>query len=272
MIRRLKSDDDHAVETLLESNPTVNLFLLGFMAVHQLDRAWWYGHASSGAVRSVIMVLPNRLAVPWIPDVQDAEALGRHLYRLHPPCMLVGPRAACDGLWSTWAPGVVPERCYDQRLYALRKAPKIGLVSGFRRARTSESATVARFAAEMELEDLGTRRAAEDPVLHKMVIQERIKAGRTWIIERDGEIVFQVNVGTSTAWGCQIGGTYVPPAHRGKGYATHGVAALMDRLLARENLVTLHVNEANRPAVRVYENVGFARADPYRLITVESKS
>jgi uncharacterized protein len=268
MIRRLTSDDNHAVETLLETRPTVNLFLLGFMAVHQLNRAWWYGQFSRDAIRGVVMVLPNRLAVPWIPDVEDAKALGDHLYSLHPPCMLVGPRAACDGLWSNWAPGVVPDRCYDQRLYTLEKAPDVGLVSGFRRARALDSERVARFAAEMEFEDLGTQRATEDPDLHTMVVEERIKAGRTWLIERDGHIVFQVNVGTSTAWGCQIGGTYVPPAHRGKGFATIGVAALMDRLLAREKLVTLHVNEANRPAVRVYEKVGFAKAAPYRLITV----
>jgi predicted GNAT family acetyltransferase len=42
----------------------------------------------------------------------------------------------------------------------------------------------------------------------------------------------------------------------------------MDRLLARRPLVSLHVNEANGPAVRVYEKVGFDRADAFRLITV----
>jgi len=268
MIRRLTSDDEHAVAALLQSDPMVNLFLLGFLAAHQLDRAWWYGAFRDDALHGVVMVLPNRLAVPWSPHSEDAKALGTHLYRLHPPCMLVGPRAACDGLWSTWAPGVRPHRRYNQRLYELKRAPDVGIVQGFRRATLADSETVARYAADMEQEDLGTQRAMEDPTLHQRVVEERIKAGRTWIIERGAEIVFQINVGTSTSWGCQIGGTFVPKERRGKGYATVGVAALMDRLLARESLVTLHVNEDNRPAVRVYEKVGFARAAAYRLITV----
>ena len=253
---------------LLQANPTVNLFLLGFLDAHRLERARWYGTGSRTRLTGVTMVLPSRLAVPWIPQWEDALALGAHLHRLHPPCMLVGPRDACDGLWKTWAPDIEPHRHYDQRLYTLCRAPEVGLVTGFRRARLSDCETVARYAADMEREDLGTRRADDDPLLHQRVVEERIKAGRTWVIERGGEIVFQINVGTSTSWGCQVGGTFVPRPHRGNSYATRGVAALMDHLLAREPLVTLHVNEANRPAVRVYEKVGFARAAPYRLITV----
>jgi len=214
------------------------------------------------------MVLPGRLSVPWVPVREDALALGRNLARLHTPCMLVGPRDDCDGLWETWAPGVEPTRRYDQRLYLLEDAPEVGLITGFRRARYDDWSVVARYAAEMEEEDLGTNPATEDPDLHEKVVQERVKAGRTWVIERGGEIVFQINVGTTTAWGCQIGGTFVPQTHRGKGLATQGVAALMDRLLSRQPQVTLHVNEANRAAVRVYEKVGFSKAAPFRLITV----
>ena len=246
----------------------MNLFLLGFLAVHRLERAWWYGTFGGGALTGVVMVLPGRLAVPWIEGRSDAVALGRHLATLHTPCMLVGPREACDGLWETWAGDVQATRFYDQRLYTVKSAPEVGLVNGFRRASFDDWPAVAQWAAEMEEEDLGSNPASEDPELHERVVQERVKSGRTWVIERAGEIVFQINVGTTTAWGCQIGGTYVPKPHRGKGLATLGVAALMDRLLARQPLVTLHVNEANHPAVRVYEKVGFSRAAPFRLITV----
>jgi predicted GNAT family acetyltransferase len=43
---------------------------------------------------------------------------------------------------------------------------------------------------------------------------------------------------------------------------------LCRRLLRRHGVVTLHVNEANLPAVRVYENAGFERQASFRLITV----
>ena len=63
-------------------------------------------------------------------------------------------------------------------------------------------------------------------------------------------------------------GTWVPPGFRGHGYATEGVRALCQRLLDDHPVITLHVNEANHPAVRVYEKVGFVRTSPFRLLTV----
>lgn len=119
----------------------------------------------------------------------------------------------------------------------------------------------------MEVEDLG-RSPLSDPEAHEAAVRERIRNGKTWVIERDGRIVFQINVGTATALGCQVGGTWVPRDLRGAGLATAGMRELCRRLLKRHPYVSLHVNEANTPAVRVYENAGFVRSAPYRLITV----
>src|SRR5687767_8980727 len=107
---RLAVEDEPAIEALLLQDEVVNLFLTGFLAVHPVDRAWWYGvgdrHGAGGArVRAVVLVLPGRLAVPWALDPADAARLGIHLAEQHRPCMLVGPRAACDALWARWAPG-----------------------------------------------------------------------------------------------------------------------------------------------------------------------
>jgi len=100
------------------------------------------------------------------------------------------------------------------------------------------------------------------------VMQGRIKRGATWVIQRDGEIVFQVHVGTTSTWGCQVGGTYVPLRHRGHGLATEGMRALCQRLVPQHGRVTLHVNEDNTAAVRCYEKSGFDRAAPFRLMAV----
>ena len=97
--RRLDRTDEPAIEELLQTSPVENLFLLGFLAVHPVDRAWWYGVEAGtpdGRLGGVVMVLPGRLAVPFCPMPEGATALGRTLRQLHRPCMLVGPRMACD--------------------------------------------------------------------------------------------------------------------------------------------------------------------------------
>jgi GNAT superfamily N-acetyltransferase len=266
-VERLARSHEPAIQELLEQDEVINLFLLGFLQTHPVDRAWWYGVLDGDRVLATVLVLPGRLAVPYCPEPSDAARLGEHLYHLHRPSLLVGPREASDALWKRWTRDRRPTRAHDQRLYVLDAAPAGDDPPGFRRASYTDWPAVADLSAAMELEDLGIDPAADNPLLHNQVVRERVNAGRTWIIERDGEILFQVNVGTTNVVGCQIGGTYVPPRHRGRGLAKVGIAALGRRLLARYPRVTLHVNEANVPAVRVYEHVGYRRDAAFRLIT-----
>jgi predicted GNAT family acetyltransferase len=268
---RLGVEHEPEIEALLLQDEVVNLFLLGFLAVHPVDRAWWYGVVGGSAssrsrVRAAVLVLPARLAVPWAPDPADAAALGGHLAEQHRTCMVVGPREACDAMWARWAPGAVPRRRHDQRLYVLDRRPAGADPRGFRVATLDEWPVVARQAAEMEREDLGVDPLADNARAHEQVVQDRVRAGRTYVVAERGRIVFQVNVGTTSPRGCQIGGTWVPRSERGRGLATAGVAAACRRLLLRYPRVTLHVNEANAPAVRVYEKVGFRRDAAFRLL------
>lgn len=273
---RLACADEPAIEALLGVDRITNLFLIGFLAVHPVDRTWWYGIGTP--LRGVVLVLPGRVAVPFARTDEDAARLGAHLADQHNPCMVVGPRSACDRLWERWTGSATPRRRYDQRLYTLDRTDgrfEGADPPGFRVANVLDLEEVVRHAAAMELEDLGIDPSVESARMHRMVVQERIKAGRTFVIvdppvpgsaaHRD-RIRFQVNIGTTHSLGCQIGGTWVPPAHRGKGIATLGIEATCRRIFQHHVRVTLHVNEANLPAVRVYEKAGFQRNAPFRLI------
>ena len=220
-------------------------------------------------MRAAALVIPGRLVVPFAPDPADALAIGRWLRGRYPACMLIGPRPESDALWDGWTHGHTPPlRFYDQRLYTI-DTPTVGpRVPGFRRAVLSDWETIASFSGAMEQEDLGRDPRQVEAGLHGRVVRDRIERGATWVIERDGELVFTLNVGTICEHGCQVGGTYVPPAHRGQGIATEGMQAMVRHLLTESPMVTLHVNEANTPAVRAYERVGFARSRPFRLVTV----
>ena len=268
-MRCLRLHDQHAdaLEELLQQDTTQNLFLLGFLATHAVGDAPWYGVVDGDHVIATALVLPGRLVVPWGPE-GACRAIGAALRSRHAPCMVVGPRDACDGLWATWAPRAPTQCHYDQRLYVCDQAPPEPAIAGFRLAREDEWPIIARHAAEMERADLGRDPASEDPELHARVVLERVRAGRTWIIARGRDIVFQINVGTATELGCQVGGTWVPPRWRRQGLATAGMRAVTRRLLAKHPAVTLHVNESNQPAVRCYERAGYRRGAPFRLITV----
>ena len=268
-VLRLGREHEASTEQLLLQDVEANLFLLGFLDAHPIERMWWYGVVQGDRVQAVVMLLPGRLAVPWCPDPAHAALLGHMLRARHPPCMMVGPRQATDALWAVWAPEVALRRRYDQRLYACTTPPRGTRVAGFRPARPHELEQLAVNAGLMEEEDLGRNPMRVNPRQHRQVVADRIGARRTWVIVRDRAVVFQINVGTITHWGVQVGGTYVPPQFRGRGYAKAGMLALVRELLRVHPRITLHVNEANAAAVRVYESSGFKRSCAFRLLTLQ---
>ncbi|MEZ4319541.1 MAG: GNAT family N-acetyltransferase [Myxococcota bacterium] len=260
----LHHDDEPALEELLLDDPVQNLFLLGLLDAG-VDRAAWYGiRAADGRIRATAMVL-GPLCVPWAPNPADARELGAHLAPRHTPDLVVGPREACDGVLAAWTRRT-PATSFDQRLYTLAEPPSLPADLEVVRASHRHIRAISALSAEMEREDLG--RAPLDERAHEARVRDRIADGRAWIHEDDGEIRFLINVGTRHPFGCQVGGTYVPPPFRRRGYGTRGMRAVCHALLAEHRLVTLHVNEANTPAVRAYERVGFVRAAPYRLVVM----
>lgn len=270
-VTQLTITDEDSLRRCLAADPIQNVFPLGFLDASSLQRGLWWGFVQHAEVRAAALLVPSRLVVPWSPNPSHAAEIGRALRDRSPPCLTVGPRDACDALWGTFAHGQAPDRYYHQRLYVCRTRALPVDIPGFRAARPDEWRTLARYASAMEIEDLGRDPAALDPDAHESVVRERIRNERTWLIERAGEIVFTINVGLWTTTACQVGGTYVPPAHRGRGLAKQGMRALVSYLRTKFPAVTLHVNEQNLPAVRTYEATGFERAAPFRLITVRGR-
>lgn len=266
MIIQLGRAHEAALRPFLASDPVVNLFLLGFLDAHGMAGALWYARVRP-ELDACALVVPGRLVVPFATDPAGAAAIGKHLRGRFPASMVIGPREASDALWTAWTHGDVdPVAFYDQRLYR-SDAPTSGPVpEGLRRATLGDAAVLSEYAADMEREDLGRDPRDTDPEAHREAVRGRILRGSTWVVEDGDSLCFTVNVGTASARGSQVGGTYVPPHRRGEGWATRGMRGVVRRLLSEYPYVTLHVNERNTPAVRAYERAGFHPVAPFRLI------
>ncbi|MFT5679351.1 MAG: GNAT superfamily N-acetyltransferase [Myxococcota bacterium] len=256
---------------LLAPAPDTNLFLIDILTRRPpsttLDETWI---GSGDPLQATALVIgrsapnaPARLVVPF-GDAAACEQIGRRIQQDGPVSMIIGPRAASDAIWRGLGQ-TDPKTFFNQRLYSCTRV-MAGERLPIRLATVEDAERIAPLSAAMMVEDLGEDPRIPDPAAHLESVRRRCAGSRTLLGMRDGELCFLLNVGTFCDDGVQVGGTYVPPEFRGQGIATAGMRAAVSALLPMTRCITLHVNEANQPAVRCYERTGFTRMTPFRLI------
>ncbi len=92
---------------------------------------------------------------------------------------------------------------------------------------------------------------------------------RGWSFARfEGDrLVFKAEVACASPYAAQVQGVWVPPDRRGEGIAVSGMAAVVELVRAEiAPVVSLYVNEFNRPARAAYERVGFRQSETFATI------
>ena len=86
---------------------------------------------------------------------------------------------------------------------------------------------------------------------------ERIDAGRVWLWEVAGEPVHLTGFNAPSFGVARVGPVYTPKEHRGRGYASAGVAEVSRRLLDEGARVCLFTDQANPTSNRIYQALGY---------------
>jgi hypothetical protein len=279
LVRPVLPSERSALQALLLQDPLPNLFLLSLVehdgVAGDSMRGIFYGLWEAGSrgsgreLAATVYVSPTGLVVPWCPWIEHAAVLGRHITQYHSYQLLIGPRLASDELWRASDEGAPVRTRYDQRLYVARQASPGPGMPGLRKAAPDDAADIAIFSSRMMLEDLGFDPAVFNPRGHMSSVQRRIREGRTWVVERDGRLVFKIDLGSTCSQGAMVGGTYVVPELRQRGLCGRAMRGVLQDLLRDHPCVTLHLNEANTPAVGCYERAGFVRDVAMRLMVLE---
>jgi len=98
-------------------------------------------------------------------------------------------------------------------------------------------------------------------------VRELIDAGRAYARIEDGRVIFKAEIGSVTPHACQVQGVWVRPELRGRGLAEAGMAALVNDALRRvAPVVSLYVNDYNRPARAAYRRVGFTQTATFASV------
>ena len=272
-LSRLRPRDRRSVLNLLVPHAAQNAYILAQISRGALGRddlaGPLLGHWSEGVLTGVAIFGSNLvLSTPCAPSARDAFARYARAegFRVW---VVVGEDATIDAFMRTYGRqtrSTLLERS-GQKLYAIHAAPDLsGPVQGLRSAEIQETEALMCLDREMVVEELGFDPFSRDLESYRRGWKRRIREGRSWIIEREGEVLFKVDHSASSEHVIQLAGVYTVPSARRRGLAREGMAGMVAWALERVPVVTLYVDASNLAAIRLYESLGFQEKSLVRSI------
>ena len=134
-----------------------------------------------------------------------------------------------------------------------------------RRARPRDARRLFELQRAYELEEVLLDRSRFDGALCRRLLQRSLQRELIYFGTVGGHPVSKAGTNARGFAVDQIGGLFTEPARRRRGYGGAVLTALLRELFAAGRSAALFVKPNNATAIRLYENLGFAARDSYRI-------
>jgi hypothetical protein len=269
----MTDDDRDEVLALCDRDAVTNVFVSSRIHAAGLDPrrlgAQVWGYYDGGRLTSLCYSGANLVPVAASPEAvtvfaDRARVQGRRC------SSIVGPAEVVTPLWELLAPswGRPREIRAVQPVMSISGPPVAVPDPAVATVRPDQlnlmlPACVAMFTEEVGVSPIGP----DGGIAYRARVSELIRSGRSFARIENGQVLFKAEVGAVTPHACQVQGVWVPPEARGRGYAVHGMAAVVTAALATlAPVVTLYVNDYNAPARAAYERVGFTQTGTFMSV------
>jgi uncharacterized protein len=272
-LRLLVDRDRDEALALCDRDPVINVFVAARIRSGGLDpvsiggQVW--GYHEGGRLVSACYVGATMVPIEAVPAAtaafaERARAQGRR-------CSSISGQAdAVRALWGQLAPfWDRPREIRDpQPVLAIASDPLVSPDPLVRAVRKDEigvllPASIAMFTEEVGVSPIGLDGGA----MFRARVTELVTTGRSFARIENGSVIFKAEVGALTPAACQVQGVWVPPEMRNHGYAAQGMAAVVAIALRRlAPVVSLYVNDFNKPARAVYKRVGFRQVGTFMSV------
>jgi ribosomal protein S18 acetylase RimI-like enzyme len=101
--------------------------------------------------------------------------------------------------------------------------------------------------------------------------QLQFKVGPFYCVKQDGKIVSAAGTHIRTPQIAHLGSIVTDEAYRNRGFATACTSILATNLSSKGRIISLFVRTENKPAIHIYEKLGFKTTREIAFITAQKK-
>ena len=274
-LRSLSDDDAGPALAFLRRDPLVNVYLISrlleerFVSATQTVEVRYNREivlVASLATNVVMARDPD--APPEVTDAAIAMIAERILTRMLPVRAIISPAELVEGLWKRLHSRLDPPTVVrmSQPVYAIAGRLDFPDLKESRFATTHDLDALVPACAAMHKEEVGIDPLDRDAVGYRERIRELVEKKRSIVRVQNGRILAKCEFSAVTTEAVQLMGVWTDPAIRRRGFSRALLREVCGHLARKGKSVTLFVNDFNRPAIALYESLGFRQIGVNRAL------
>lgn len=265
-LRSLSDDDAGPALAFLRRDPLINVYLISRLleerfvsATQTVEVRYNRDVVLVASLATNVVMACDRDAGPEVAEAATAILAERILTRMLPVRAIISPAILVDALWRRLESQLDPPTVVrmSQPVYAISGRFDFPDLKEARFSTMRDLDALVPACAAMHKEEVGIDPMERDSVGYRERIRELVEKKRSIIRVHNGRIAAKCEFSAVTPEAVQLMGVWTHPSLRRQGYGRALLREVCGHLARKGKSVTLFVNDFNRPAIALYESLGF---------------
>jgi len=274
-LRSLSDDDAGPALAFLRRDPMINVYLISrlleerFVSATQTIEVRYNREIAMVASLATNVVMASDPDAPReITDAATAIIAERILTRMLPVRAIISPATLVESLWRRLQSQLDPPTVVRMRqpVYAISGRFDFPDLRDARFSTMRDLDALVPACAAMHKEEVGIDPLERDSVGYRERIRELVEKKRSVVRIMDGRIAAKCEFSAVTPDTVQLMGVWTHPSRRREGLGRALLREVCGHLARKGKSVTLFVNDFNRPAIALYESLGFRQIGENRAL------
>ena len=274
-IRSIADNDAPDALEFLRRDPLVNVYLISRILEERFASAAQLIEVSYN--RDIVLIASLATNIVLAADPEQSQSIieaaisvvaDRILTRVLPVRAIISPADLVESLWAKLRSRIDPPTVVrmTQPIYALPRRFDYPDLTEARYSVAADLDALVPACAAMHKEEVGIDPLSRDAAGYRERIRELVAAKRSIVLTHGKRIAAKCEFSAVTDDAVQLMGVWTNPELRRRGFARVMMREVCGHLARKGKTVTLFVNDFNRPAISLYESLGFQRIGVNRAL------